>query len=410
MRMSFNMKFNQGLNGVINTNAKMTRAQEQLTKQTRILTPADDPAASAKVLGLDQNLAQTEQYQNNSILLKNNLELEETVLANMRTSMDRASVLAIAAGNGTYAEQDLRAISTELRAIRVELLDLMNTKNAEGGYIFAGFQDKSIPYELDAVTGEYVFKGDDGQRALQISPTIALPGNDSGKFIFDDVPTRLKTTPAIIVAGGATQASVTVQNQSQFDNFYRSNYDGLNPANNNFTVDLVAPDTYEILRNGAPLIPAVTGTFTSGEPINFNGLSITIDGPAVPGQVDFSLEPPGKKNILNTLSDFIDALENPVFGANGLIDAIEDAITQIANSSDRVDNAMANIGGRINVLSSVFETNEDLKINNKSYRADLAEVDYAEALTEITKQEIALQAISATFTKVSAVSLFDFLR
>ncbi|SEA44759.1 flagellar hook-associated protein FlgL [Alkalimonas amylolytica] len=410
MRMSFNMKFNLGLNGVLNTNAKMSRAQEQLTKQTRILTPADDPASSAKVLGLDQSLAQTEQYQNNSILLKNNLALQETVLSNMRTSMDRARVLAIASGNGAYAEEDLRAVAAELRNIQIELQDLMNTKNAEGGYIFAGFQDKNVPYVFNPVSGRYEFEGDDGQKSLQISPTIALPGNDSGKFVFDDVPARFKTSAASIVAGGATSASITVTNQDQFDRFYRSNYDNLTPANNTFNVVFTAPDQYEIQQNGTALVPPVTGTYTAGESINFRGTRITVDGPAVPGQVDFSLQPPEKKNILDTLEEFIARLENPDLSAFQLNEGILDAISQISNSADKVDNFMANVGGRINVIDSVFETNEDLKINNKSYRADLSEVDYAAALTEITKQEIALQAISATFTKVSGVSLFDFLR
>ena len=85
-------------------------------------------------------------------------------------------------------------------------------------------------------------------------------------------------------------------------------------------------------------------------------------------------------------------------------------LTQIDNASSNIDSTLSAIGGRVNVLDSVFGTNEDLTINNKAYRADLSEVDYAAAITEITKQEIALEAISATFTKVSGVSLFDYLR
>ena len=89
MRLTFNMQFAQSLNGILNTQKKMSVAENQLTKQTRILSPADDPAASAKVLGLDQNLAQIEQFQKNSVLLKNNLALEETVLSGMRGTLDR---------------------------------------------------------------------------------------------------------------------------------------------------------------------------------------------------------------------------------------------------------------------------------------------------------------------------------
>ena len=411
MRLSFNMKFNAGLDGILNTQQKMNRAQDQLTKQTRILTPADDPAASAKVLGLDQNLQQIEQFQSNSVLLKNNLALEETVLTNMRSSIDRARVLAIASGNGAYTDNDKQAVAQELKNIQVELLDLMNTRNAEGGYIFSGFQDKVQTYNLNPATGIYEFQGDDGQKSLQISPTIALPGNDSGKIVFENIDARLKTTPALISAGAATSAEVSVTNQSQFDTFYKQTFDSLNTANNNFNVILTAPSTYEIQQNGNPLVPPVTGAFVADAPIQFNGLTIKIGGAAaVPGQVDFSLLPPEKKNILTTLGDFISALEDPLLSSFEFGEAISDTLTQVTSTASRIDSTLSSIGGRVNVLDSVFGTNEDLTINNKSYRADLAEVDYAAALTEITKQEIALEAISATFTKVSGVSLFDYIR
>ena len=411
MRLSFNMKFNAGLDGILNTQQRMNRAQDQLTKQTRILTPADDPAASAKVLGLDQNLEQVEQYQNNSVLLKNNLALEETVLTNMRTSMDRARVLTISSGNGAYTAADRQAVAQEMKNIQIELLDLMNSRNAEGGYIFSGYQDKKQTYSLNNATGIYEFNGDDGQKALQISPTIALPGNDSGKFVFEDVDARFKTTPAVVSAGGATAATITVSDQSRFDAFYKQNYDSLTPANNDFNLVLTAPSTYEIQRNGASLVPAVTGTFTPDAPIVFNGLTLTVSGAAaVPGQVDFSLQAPEKKNILTTIGEFITALEDPNFSAFDFNEAIADTLTQITSASTNIDSFLSTIGGRVNVLDSVFGTNEDLTINNKAYRADLSEVDYAAALTEITKQEIALEAISNTFVKVSGVSLFDYIR
>lgn len=411
MRLSFNMKFNAGLDGILTTQQKMNRAQDQLTKQTRILTPADDPAASAKVLGLDQNLEQISQFQNNSVLLKNNLALEESVLTNMRVSIDRARVLAISAGNGAYTETDKKAVSQELRNIQLELLDLMNSRNAEGGYIFSGYQDKKQSYSLNNATGVYEFQGDDGQKALQISPTIALAGNDSGKFVFEDVDARFKTTPAVISAGGASSASVAVSDQSRFDAFYKQNYDNLTPANNDFSLVLSAPSNYEIQRNGAALVPPVTGTFTPDAPISFNGLSITVGGAAaVPGQVDFSLQPPEKKNVLTTIGEFITALEDPALNSFEFNESISDTLTQITSAATNIDSFLSSIGGRVNVLDSVFGTNEDLTINNKSYRADLSEVDYAAALTEITKQEIALEAISNTFVKVSGVSLFDYIR
>lgn len=411
MRLTFNMQFGQSLNGILNTQKKMSNAENQLTKQTRILTPADDPAASAKVLGLDQNLAQIEQFQKNSVLLRNGLALEETILSNMRTNFDRITQLAIASGNGTYTMDQRRAVALELRNIQTEFFDLMNTRDSDGGYIFAGFQDRSPAYEFDQASGRFQFRGDDGARALQISPSISLSGRDSGKRIFDDTFTRFKTTAPTVVAGAPDSIALQISDQARFDQFFRDNYDSQVPANNAFSVTIDAANFYEVLNNGVPLVPPVSGTYIPGSAINFNGISLSLEGPAaVPGQIDFELAVPDKKNILDTLQDFITALENPALIGDGFLEAISDVLVQTDNSARNVDNTMANIGGRVNVLDSVFDSNADLVINNKSYRADLSEVDFAAALTEIKKQEVALQAASTVFSKIAATTLFDFIR
>lgn len=411
MRLSFNMQFSQSLNGILDTQQKMSRAENQLIKQTRILSPADDPAASAKVLGLDQNLAQIEQFQKNSVLLQNNLALEETILTNMRISFDRVNELAIAVGNGTYTDREREAIAFEMKNIQTELLDLMNTKSSDGGYIFAGFQDRTAAYEFDQDTGRYEFRGDDGFRALQISPSISLPGNDSGKAIFDDVFARFKTESPEVISGSPDSVKVGVAEQNQFNAFYLANYDSQTPANNTYNVVIDAANNYQILQNGTALTPPIAGAYVDGQSIKFNGLSIDITGAAAaPGQVDFTLTEPEKKNILNTMQDFIAALETPGIGSSQLTEALQDVLTQIEASSSKIDGTLANIGGRINVLDSVFGSNEDLTINNKEYKADLSEVDFAAAMTEIKRQEIALQAVSSTFGKIASTTLFDYIR
>ena len=185
MRISFNTKFNQGLNGILDTQRRLLRAQDQMIKQTKILTPADDPSGSAKVLGVGQNLSQLAQFEQNGIAVKNNLGVEETVLASARTAMDRARLLALSAGNGSYSESEREAVANELEGIQQQLFDLMNSRNVEGGFLFSGFQDSVQAFSLDASTGKYVFNGDDGRKTLQVSPGVTLPVNDSGKKVFD---------------------------------------------------------------------------------------------------------------------------------------------------------------------------------------------------------------------------------
>ncbi len=408
MRLSFNQKYQNNLNAILNAQEKLQRASAQLEKQTKILTPSEDPAASARVVGLDQQISQFSQFQNNSILLKNSLNMEETTLTGLRTASDQARSLMVSLGNGAYSQLDRSAIAKQLDNIKSQMFDLMNQKDTNGGYLFSGFQEQTQPYSLDIATGKYVFNGDEGQKSLQVSPSVTIASNDSGKVIFEDVNARFKTEN-ISTAGGLTSGKISVQNQSVFDDFYRQNYDAQTAANNNYQLVIDAANNYEIQRNGASLTPAVTGTYTPGQAITFQGLSLQTDG-AGPGQMDFSLKAPEKINILNTMSDLVKAIETDQLDGDALAEAIADALAQLDNATLKVDSAVSGVGGRINVLDSVYESNEDLQINNKAFRAELYEVDYAQALTELTKQETALQAIQSTFNRVTSTSLFDYLR
>lgn len=213
----------------------------------------------------------------------------------------------------------------------------------------------------------------------------------------------------LLLGGGVSAAKIVVQDQSAFDQFYQKNYDGVTAANNNYRVQIAAGNTYEIFRNGASLTPAVTGSFVPGEPISFKGLTIKADG-AAPGTVDFSLPPPSKSNILNTLTDIINAVERDLESGDVLAEKIADALVQIDSAALKVDGTVSAIGGRQNSIDNIFDGNEDLQLSNKKYRADIYEVDYASAITELTKQETALQAVQATFNKVTGTSLFDYIR
>ena len=407
MRTTFNMKYAQSLDSIISTQDKLQTASLMINKQTKILTAADDPSGAARAVGLEANIQQTTQYQNNNAAARNSLELQETVHKSIRGAMDRARVLTLSLGNGTYDEDDRKAIGAQLVNIRDELFDLMNRRDELGGFLFSGFQDQTQPYSLNATTGKYEFNGDEGQKSIQLSLSTSIAANDSGRSIFDSVDKRFQTTTPTVGAP-VTSASVSVANQSVFDNFYKQNYDGLTAGNNDYTVVFSAPSNYEVQRNGASQVPPVTGTYTAGEPINYNGLSIDVTGAAPGGTVDFSLQPPEKTNILNSLTDLINAI-NAGDSGNLLNERILDATVEIDNASSKVDSAMSSIGGRLNVIESIFGSNEDVLIATKSHKADVVELDYITGITELVKQETALQAVQATFSRVTGISLFDYI-
>jgi flagellar hook-associated protein 3 FlgL len=186
MRISTLQAFNNGVAGLQRNYANATRTQEQISTGNRILTPADDPVASVRLLQLGQQQNVLSQYNANLTAAKNSLTQEEVTLNSVNTVLQRVRELAVQAGNGGLSAEDRKSIAAELREREDELLSLMNTRNARGEYLFSGFQGKTQPF-VRAADGSYSYQGDEGQRKLQIASSLNIPISDSGKSIFENV-------------------------------------------------------------------------------------------------------------------------------------------------------------------------------------------------------------------------------
>jgi flagellar hook-associated protein 3 FlgL len=67
------------------------------------------------------------------------------------------------------------------------------------------------------------------------------------------------------------------------------------------------------------------------------------------------------------------------------------------------------VGGRLNAVQRNENTNSGDEILNIANKAELLEADMAEAISELKKNETALQAAQATFGRVSGLTLFDYI-
>lgn len=71
MRISTVQAFNNGVSGLQRNYSNVIRTQEQISTGNRILTPADDPVASARLLQLEQQQGVLGQYKENLTAAKN---------------------------------------------------------------------------------------------------------------------------------------------------------------------------------------------------------------------------------------------------------------------------------------------------------------------------------------------------
>lgn len=406
MRLSTNQIYDKGLSSVIDRQNKLVKVQDQIARETKILTPADDPAGKAQALALTDRIKQNEQFQKNSQLVLNDLSRQESVMKNISDSLFRAKELFVQAGNGTYDFQDRQSLALEITALRDNALDMMNAKNENGDFLFSGYQTEQMPFTFDAEAGVYQYRGDNGSKQVQITSSLQVQSSTSGAEAFQRTPVQL-TARAGNVSGDFTGASTFIANREAFNQFHANNYDKQNPANNLYTVEFNAGG-FEVFDAQGNLQDA--GVYVAGEPVEFNGMQLFPQGNATDGStIEFRLGQP-QQSVATVLNDMVNALSNPNLNADQLAQAIEFGLADLDSSENSLGSVRARTGSRMNSAETAIMTNTDFEIANQETRSRIQDVDYAEAMTELTKQDTALQAAQATFTRITRLSLFDYLR
>ena len=285
MRISTIQAFNNGVAGIQRNYANATRTQEQISTGNRILTPADDPVASVRLLQLEQQQNVLTQHKDNLTAAKNSLAQEEVTLNSVNTILQRVRELAGRAGNGAISAADRKSIAAELGQCEDELLSLMNTRNARGEYLFSGFQGKGQPFVRES-DGSYSYQGDEGQRKLQIASSLNLAISDNGKKIFQNITNAGRVASSLTVSPAGSTLSVSkalVQDEVAF---------AATPAFPDAGISVVFgnPDasSYEVFTYGTATPALATGKLDSNpdqsDKLVFRGVTLQFDGVPVGGE------------------------------------------------------------------------------------------------------------------------------
>src|SRR3989338_4012320 len=91
MRISTIQAFNNGVTGLQRNYAEVTRTQEQISTGNRILTPADDPVASVRLLQLEEQQSVLGQYNENLAAANSSLTQEEVALNSVNPVLQRVT-------------------------------------------------------------------------------------------------------------------------------------------------------------------------------------------------------------------------------------------------------------------------------------------------------------------------------
>ena len=273
---------------------KVAEVQAKLGSGKQLLHPSENPTKADLISRLESGKERQAVYSKNVDAAQTRLTSEEAVLTSMTRIMQRITELTVQGGNDTLAAEDRAVIGAEVKALRDELLNLANTQDINGNYIFSGNKVQA-PAFLENSSGVVTYNGDYGRLQINVSDVRRLSINTIGPELFS-------------------------------------------------TADFAA------------------------------------------------------------LDDLVAKLNSD--NGNG----IRGSISKVEAISNKLTVSYGTMASRVAAIESQRTIIEDteLRIDELLLRED--DLDYAAAVTELTQESVALQALQASFAKLSQLTLFNFIR
>ncbi|MGX2963602.1 flagellar hook-associated protein FlgL [Shewanella sp. FeAMO] len=401
MRISTSQMYQQNLNSILQKQTDTNRILEQLSSGKKVNTAGDDPVAAIGIDNLYQQNALVQQYLKNVDYSKNHLSMAESKLGSAETLVTSIREQMLRAVNGTLAPSERQMIADELRGSLDELMSIANTQDESGNYLFSGFSTDNQPFAFDA-SGNMVYSGDSGVRDALVAQGVAMGTNIPGDSAFMKVPNGLGDYGVNYLASQTGDFRVLSAKIDDPAAHVADTYTF------NFTDNGAGGVDLEVLDSGGTAVANVAN-FDASNPVSFNGIEVKLDGTPAGGD-SFTMEPDAEVPIFDTIQQAIDLLEDPnrVNTPEGKAELAQ-LLNNVDSGLNQLSVARGVAGNNLKSLESYSSNHAEEELVNKSALSLLEDLDYASAITEFQKQQLALNAVSNVFSRVGSVSLFDFI-
>lgn len=410
MRISSMQVFNIARQGMADVNQDLVKTQEQMSTGKRVLTPADDPVAATKIMQINDELDAIDQYRKNIDIAQNNMAMQESALAGVNNVIQSMQQLAVAAGNtGTLTQSDYRSMASEVGARLEEMVNLLNSQNAGGDYIFGGYKSSKPPFAGDSASG-FSYQGDDGQQRIKIGNNTSIAATDSGKELFMDVKSANNTVQTYASPANKSNPPVQISigqvvDQEKYDAFYPKDMVITFAEAGDGTKTFTATE-----RGSGRVIEGLQdATYVAGQELEIHGVSVRLMGNPVVGD-RVMIDSTEKQGVLDTIARFKEAMlafDGSPESKDKLSGVVASTLDNLAHAHTSTLDVVSSLGGRMNTLESTRDLHLDTELLSKDVLSQLRDVDYAEAATRLSQQSMILQAAQQSFIRVSQLTLFS---
>ncbi len=402
MRVSTTQFYQQSALQMSSKTSDVNEQMAHLSSGKRVLTAKDDAVQYGTLAGYKDGLASIEKYQRNITMAENHNSLQEIVFADAELLLDNIKQDMLLANNGRMSSEDLESLAAQTRNNFNQLLDLANSQNANGDYIFSGYQTEQKPFSQQ-VDGTVSYNGDTGVNELQVAKNIKVATNQTGDAAFLKVANAIGdfTTSYATNTSGVAVESANVTNRNTYNT-------SAIPHDYTFTFGPGAAELNVVDSGGANVFSTLA--YVAGQNIPFDGIDVTLSGNPLPGD-SFTISEQEDVSIFETINDAIAWMEQGSVSTNQEQYQVDynTILNQLNSAMSHVSSRRVDSGIRLQVLESQKDRHLDSELSISTGKASIEDLDFAKAISEFEQSKIALQASQQAFTKVQNLSLFNYL-
>ena len=382
--------------------------QEKLSSGQRVSTPGDDPIAASRIYRIDKTIKQIDQLTTNSNFAKTRLELEDASLTNFTDVVQRVRELGILGMSDTQNVSGRKAIATEMRSLLENLKSIANTQDSNGEFILSGDKSDQAPYQ--PVTANNV-------------ESIGTGTTPASYFTKGD-----GATPVTVAKLDGTLLTITPAANEIIDNFNGKTYT-LNPTTQGYEDASGQPVfAYFGAHDGSRFVQIASDSDNvdngndSGDSSRvrvsdqgartFGNYTKTSGTPYGPGY-DAKKNPQLNYNIFDTVREMANQLDTGTTGMPNIAgnsSKMDELMTELDTSLDAVSAVHSEVGMRLQRIDMQYDMNQSLQLGLNDNLAKLRDQDMVTGISDYQTTLNGLQMAQLTYSKLSDLSLFNYIK
>ena len=418
-RVSTASQYQNLTSNLMRKQGELNQTNGQLSSGKRVETAGDDPVSSVTIQNYRQQLTQIDQYNSAITLANNRLQTMETAIAGVEDNLGATKQKVLGMINGAMASNDRTAFKDELISLRDGLLELANSRDEAGNYVFAGNQSDTKPF-MEATDGSMNYHGDSQSRYAQIDKSVNVKTSLPGDQLFTDIPNSYGDFRPVFSDKTATTDGLTDGSKLHLLSATTSDFASAETIEVSFNeVDVVDSDgnttkemQYSLNIGGKAVVTDASYDPQQGisykDPAVADSATLNLQFDGISSGDSITLEPAQTINIFDSIQSAIDNAERPTSSPAAEAN-LQRVIDDLDSGFVHMNQQRSEVGTIMQQVDRQLEQHLDFELTLNQAQSGLEDLDYSKAIMDMNQQMMALQASQQAFGQTKQLSLFNYI-